>query len=141
MLGITAEIAAVLRGFGTCSDNDGEAGLLAAGQLPKKGDPMPVEDLGKLMMVSAAQAKCPHFGLLVGQRGLLTTLGLLGCLMPRLRTVGIALKNLAWHLRQPDRAPSLILTVENGMAHLSYATDSPRERARIRSRMVPWPRP
>ena len=124
-LGITAEIAAVLRQFGADLDQGIRAARLAPSAEGLEVSPMPVEDLGRLMAACVTKTKCPHFGLLVGQRSILAALGLVGCLMPRLQTVGVALKNLVWHLQQGrDAAP--LLTVDGGLARLSYAIRTPR---------------
>jgi AraC-like DNA-binding protein len=123
-LGITAEIAAVLRQFGADLDEDIRSAHLAPTGKAIDARPMPVEDLGRLMTACVALTKCPHFGLLVGQRSILAALGLVGCLMPRLQTVGVALKNLVWHLQQGrDAAP--LLTVDGGLARLGYAIHTP----------------
>src|ERR1700712_477985 len=124
-LGITAEIAAVLRQFGADLDQDLRAARPAPSAEGIEVSPMPVEDLGRLMTACVTKTKCPHFGLLVGQRSILAALGLMGCLMPRLQTVGVALKNLVWHLQQGrDAAP--LLTVDGGLARLSYAIHTRR---------------
>jgi AraC-like DNA-binding protein len=123
-LGITAEIAAVLRQFGADLDQDIRAARPAPSEEGLEVSPIPVEDLGRLMAACVTKTKCPHFGLLVGQRSILAALGLVGCLMPRLQTVGVALKNLVWHLQQ-DRDAAPLLTVDGGLARLSYAIHTP----------------
>jgi AraC-like DNA-binding protein len=124
-LGIAAEISAVLHQLGVDSDDNIQLSCLVS---PPNGDsagPMPVADLGRLVTLCVARTNCPHFGLLVGQRGILSTLGLVGCLMPPSQTVGKALRNLVWHLHQydPDTAPTL--TMSGGMATLSPALQGP----------------
>ena len=81
--------------------------------------------LGQLMKLCVKRTNCPHFGLMVGQEDLLSSLGLVGCLMPPRQTVGKALQTLAWHLRQrsPDVAPRL--SVSGGMATLRCVAHDP----------------
>jgi AraC-like DNA-binding protein len=124
-LGIAAEIAAVLRQFDVDPDDTIELARLASPPHEDSAGSMPIADLGQLVALCVTRTNCPHFGLLVGQRGILSTLGLVGCLMPPSQTVGKALRNLVWHLHQydPDTAPTL--TVSGGMATLSCATHSP----------------
>jgi AraC-like DNA-binding protein len=77
------------------------------------------------MNLCVARTRCPHFGLLVGQSSILSSLGLAGCLMPPSQTVGKALRNLAWQLRQqhPDMAPTL--KASGGLASLTYVLSDP----------------
>ena len=123
MLGITAEIAAVLGQFAGRLDKDIRVACVAAGQSAVTASPMPVEDLGRLMRACADQTECLHFGLLVGQSGFLASLGLVGCLMPCRLTVAAALRNLGSHLQQSERDTAPILTVDDGMAYLTHATE------------------
>lgn len=123
-LGIAAEIAAVLRQFDVDPDDNIQLARLASSSHEDRASPMFIAALGRLMTLCVARTNCPHFGLLVGQGDILSSLGLVGCLMPPSQTVGKALQNLLWHLRQydPDTAP--ILTVSGGMAALTYAVQN-----------------
>src|SRR5262245_33469 len=71
-------VPAVLRGFGIPP-----AALLAEAGLDPRlfDDPvneLPVASLGRLLGLAAARTGCPHFGLLVGERSGLASLGLVG---------------------------------------------------------------
>jgi AraC-like DNA-binding protein len=77
--------------------------------------------LGRLLGLAVARTGCPHFGLLVGTRSGLPSLGLVGLLVRHSPDVGAALRNLARHLQVRDRAAVLPLTVRDGVATLDYA--------------------
>jgi AraC-like DNA-binding protein len=124
-LGIAAEIAAVLRQFDVDPDDNIQLARLTSSPHENRASPMPIAALGRLMTLCVARTNCPHFGLLVGQGGILSSLGLVGCLMPPSQTVGKALQNLVWHLRQHDPDTVPILTVSGGMATLTCAVQDP----------------
>jgi len=81
--------------------------------------------LGQLMKFCVKRTNCPHFGLLVGQEDMLSSLGLVGCLMPPRQTVGKALQTLAWHLRQHSLDAAPLLSVSDGMATLRCVAHDP----------------
>jgi AraC-like DNA-binding protein len=123
-LGIAAEISAVLRQFGIDSDEYTRlAQLTSPGE--DRGGSVQVPALGQLMALCVARTNCPHFGLLVGQGDILSSLGLVGCLMPPRQTVGKALQTLVWHLRQHNLDTAPLLSVSGGMATLSCAAHDP----------------
>ena len=72
---------------------------------------LPIESVGRLFAECASLSKCPHFGLLVGERFSLDSLGPLGELMRASPSVGSALRHLLQHLPMVDRsaAPMLLL--------------------------------
>lgn len=81
--------------------------------------------LGRLMALAAAQTRCPHLGLLVGQRTALSALGLLGVLLRNSETVGDALRALEAHLSVRDQGAVFGLGVHDDIAVLSYAPYEP----------------
>lgn len=81
--------------------------------------------LGRLMALAAAQTRCPHLGLLVGQRTALSALGLLGVLLRNSETVGDALRALEAHLSVRDQGAVIGLGVHDDVAVLSYAPYEP----------------
>src|SRR5215203_5212437 len=97
-LGVAKEIAPTLRGLGLDPDPIiREAGL----------DPLLFDDgtnviphaaLGRLLTLCVARTHCPHFGLLVGQRATILSLGLVGRLMQYCETLGDALRALVSNL-------------------------------------------
>lgn len=81
--------------------------------------------LGRLMALAAARTRCPHIGLLVGQRTALSALGLLGVLLRNSQTVGDALRALEAHLSVRDQGAVIGLGVHDDVAVLSYAPYEP----------------
>lgn len=76
---------------------------------------------GRLMEACAQETRCPHFGLLVGERGGLDSLGPLGELMRRSPTVDAALRSLTLHMHLRTRGGVPTRTVEGEWATLGYA--------------------
>jgi AraC-like DNA-binding protein len=124
-LGIAAGISAVLRQFGADPDEYAKLAQLTSSSGGDRGGSVQVPALGQLMALCVARTNCPHFGLLVGQADILSSLGLVGCLMPPSQTVGKALNNLLWHLRQHNLETAPRLTVSDGMATLNCAAPDP----------------
>jgi AraC-like DNA-binding protein len=81
-----------------------------------------IEHLEKLLAVCARMTRCPHFGLLVGQRFDMRSLGLLGQLMRNSPTLHDALRLAALYLDVQDRgAVSLTLDLGEGKSALGYS--------------------
>jgi AraC-like DNA-binding protein len=108
-LGVAREIVPVLRDFGV----DPDAVIRQAGLRPHLFDNglnvIPIAALGTLLAACKAHSRCPHFGLLVGGRGTILSLGILGRLMQHSETVGDALRSLVSNLSRRHRGivPSL----------------------------------
>ncbi len=81
---------------------------------------IPFATMGRLLKWCAACTRCPHFGLLIGQQGGASSLGLIGFLVQHSPDVGTALRNLILHLHLHDRGATPVLSVEQGVAVLSY---------------------
>jgi hypothetical protein len=87
----------------------------------------------ELPLVSAAQlldfcsraCGLSHFGLLVGMRNDLSSLGLIGHLAQSAPTVAEALSNLMRHMPAHDRGAQAHLTIEGDKATLAYFIDHP----------------
>jgi AraC-like DNA-binding protein len=75
---------------------------------------------GRLLAHCAVQTNCEHFGLLVGQRSGLTSLGLVGLLVAQSPNVGTALQNLVRYLHLHVRGAATTLSVDGGVAMLGY---------------------
>jgi AraC-like DNA-binding protein len=124
-LGVAKEIAPTLRAFGLDPDPIiKEAGL----------DPRLFEDgsnviphlaLGRLCSLSVARTHCPHFGLLVGERATILSLGVVGRLMLHSKTVGEALRGLVAHLGVQNRGAVPALAVNEDTAVFSFAVYQP----------------
>ena len=76
---------------------------------------------GRLLKVCAERSRCPYFGLLAGQRTGLSSLGLVGLLARHSPTVGAALRSLVLYLHVHERGAVPALTVEHGLAVISYS--------------------
>jgi AraC-like DNA-binding protein len=76
---------------------------------------------GHLFGLCVARTGCGHFGLLVGQRGGLSSLGLVGFLVQQSQTVGTALRNLVRYSHLHVRGAATNLAVRDGSAILGYA--------------------
>ena len=121
-LGVAKEIAPTLRGFGL----DPDPVIREAGLDPLLFDDgtnvIPHAALGRLLTLCVARTDCPHFGLLVGQRATILSLGLVGRLMQHSHTVGDALRALVSNLSTQDRVVVPSLTSRDGTALLTFAT-------------------
>ncbi|PVE20990.1 AraC family transcriptional regulator [Microvirga sp. KLBC 81] len=121
-LGVSKEIVPTLREFGL----DPDPLIREAGLDPRLFDDgmsvIPFAALGRLYALCVARTNCPHFGLLVGWRASILSLGLVGRLMQHSDTVGDALRTLVAHLSLHDRAVVPSLTLSDGTALLTFAT-------------------
>jgi AraC-like DNA-binding protein len=75
---------------------------------------------GRLMAHCAKRTACPHFGLLVGQRAGLLSLGLVGLLAKYSPDVGTALDSLVRYLHLHVRGAVTTLAVSSDQAVLEY---------------------
>jgi AraC-like DNA-binding protein len=75
---------------------------------------------GRLLESCVNATGCRHFGLLVGQRGGLQSLGLVGLLAKNSPDVGTALRNLVGYFRVHQRAAVIQLEVTGDLAMLTY---------------------
>ena len=105
-LGVAKEIVPTLRDFGL----DPDPIIKAAGLDPRLFEDgtsvIPHRALGRLCALSVARTQCRHFGLLVGQRATILSLGLVGRLMLHSETFGDALRSLVAHSGAgPSRRP------------------------------------
>ncbi|MGF9764940.1 AraC family transcriptional regulator ligand-binding domain-containing protein, partial [Microvirga sp. 0TCS3.31] len=87
-LGVSKEIVPTLQALGV----DPEPVIRAAGLDPRLFDDgmnvIPFAALGRLYTLCVARTGCPHFGLLVGRRASILSLGLVGRLMRHSNTIG-----------------------------------------------------
>jgi|SRR5215218_1766228 len=111
-LGVAKEIAPTLRDLGI----DPDPVIRAAGLDPRLFDDgmniIPHAALGRLLTLSVARTNCPHFGLLVGKRATILSLGMVGRLMQHSETVGDAMRALVSNLSIQNRGavPSLMIS-------------------------------
>jgi AraC-like DNA-binding protein len=81
---------------------------------------------GRLLRHCVARTGCPHFGLLVGQRGGLHSLGLLGLLVKYSPDVRTALRGLVRHGHLQVRGASVTLAEDGHSASLGYDIYEPQ---------------
>jgi len=80
----------------------------------------PLAAMGKLLDGCATAARCPHFGVLVGQRVTTIELGLAGFVAKYARDVGTALRSLVANAPYLVSGASLVLTVAGPMATFEF---------------------
>ncbi|KHK02437.1 AraC family transcriptional regulator [Desulfovibrio sp. TomC] len=81
--------------------------------------------MGRLLASCTAQTRCPHFGLLVGQRAGPECMGLVGQLLGCSPDVGTALRSLILHLHVHDRGAVPMLSVGPETAVMGYLIYQP----------------
>ena len=86
---------------------------------------IPHAALGRLLSLCVAKTNCPHFGLLVGKRATILSLGMIGRLMLHSNTVGDALHALVSSLSNQNRGTVSSLAVEGDTAMLTYSVCQP----------------
>jgi len=124
-LGIAKEIAPTLRDLGIDPDDLIREAGLNPNLFNDATNVISHAALGRLLGLCVARTRCPHFGLLVGKRATIQSLGLVGRLMQHSATVGDALKALVSHLSVQDRLAVPSLAIVGDMALLSYAVYQP----------------
>jgi AraC-like DNA-binding protein len=124
-IGVACEVCPLLRGFGA---DPGEV-IRHAGIDPEffenENNIIPYAALGRLLTACVARTRCSHFGLLLGQRGTLSSLGPIGGLLQHSPTVGEALSALVRHMHLHDRGAAPTLSVDRDMVVFGYAIYEP----------------
>jgi AraC-like DNA-binding protein len=98
---------------------------LDAGIFSDPENPVPCTSLGRLISACVARTRCRHFGLLVGELGGLSSLGLVGLLIHQAPDVGTALRQAALYLHLHDRAAVVVLSAQDGVGRIAYAIYAP----------------
>ena len=119
------EIAPTLRAFGLDPDPIIKAAGLDPRLFEDGANVIPHRALGRLCALSVARTQCRHFGLLVGRRATILSLGLVGRLMLHSETFGDALRGLVAHLSVQDRVIVPSLDVAGDTAVFSHAVYQP----------------
>jgi AraC-like DNA-binding protein len=78
-------------------------------------------DAGRVLQRAVDVTQCPHFGLLVGQRNSIASLGVLGEIMLRSQSTRAALRSLILHMHLQTRGGVPTHSVEDRNATLGYA--------------------
>lgn len=128
-IGGSMAIPRILRGLGA----DPLAVLAEAGVDPDLFDDpdhlIAYKVRSRLMKLCVARTGCPHFGLLVGQQGRLSDLGLVGFLVKYAPDVESALRSLATYFHLHARGARATLQVHGDVATLAYEIHEPRSEA------------
>ena len=124
-LGVAKEIAPTLRDLGLDPDSIIKEAGLDPRLFEEGANIIPYQALGRLCALSVARAHCPHFGLLVGRRATIRSLGVIGHLMLHSETFEDALRGLVAHLSVQDRVGVPSLHVEGDTVVFSYAVYQP----------------
>ena len=124
-IGVASEVCPLLREFGV---DPGEV-IRQAGLDPElfedENNIIPYAALGRVLTACVAHTHCPHFGLLLGQRGTLSSLGPIGGLLQHSPTVGEALSAFVRHLHLHDRGAAPTLCDDGDVVALGYAIYEP----------------
>jgi AraC-like DNA-binding protein len=124
-LGVAKEIAPTLREFGL----DPDPVIREAGLDPSLFDNgtniIPHAALGRLLTLCVTRTNCSHFGLLVGKRATILSLGMVGRLMQHSETVGDALRALVTNLSIQNRGAVPSLTISGDVALFAYSVYQP----------------
>ena len=94
---------------------------LDPGTLDDAENCIPYITLGHLLQRCVETTRCMHFGLLVGQRANISSLGIMGEVMRRSPSVQAALRSLILHLHLHTRGAVPTHRVERGSATFGYA--------------------
>jgi AraC-like DNA-binding protein len=120
-IGVAYEIWPLLREFGVDPGEVIRQVGLNPGLFEDENNIIPYAALGRLLAACVAHTHCPHFGLLLGQRGTLSSLGPIGGLLQHSTTVGEALSAYVRHLHLHDRGAAPTLLDYGDVAALGYA--------------------
>ncbi len=124
-LGVAKEIAPTLHDSGI----DPDPVIREAGLDPRLFDDganvIPHAALGRLLTLCVARTNCPHFGLLVGRRATILSLGLVGRLMQQSETVGEAMGALVSNLSIQNRGSVPSLTISGDTALFTFSVYQP----------------
>ncbi|MFZ5671728.1 MAG: AraC family transcriptional regulator [Pseudomonadota bacterium] len=124
-LGIAREIPSVLSEFGVDSCGVIREVGLDPGLFEDADSVISHRTLGRLLSLSVARTRSDHFGLLVGRRATILSLGIIGRLMQHSDTVGDALQALVANSGLHSRGTASSLVVGNGMAMFSFSAYHP----------------
>jgi len=113
-------IPALLRDYGIDSTKLLADVGLSAGAFADADDRIPFRTAGMLLQRCADATGCNHFGLLVGERSDVETLGRVGALMRQSPTVDAALRSLILHLHLQNRGGVPTRTIDGDHASMGY---------------------
>lgn len=117
-VGLLVEVPGVLREFGADPAEVLTSAGLDTDALESMENQIPYLAAGRLLRQCVVKARCPHFGLLVGQRTRLSHLGLPGLLMRHSPTLGAALRTFAVYQHLNSEGMGTFLLEKEGVATL-----------------------
>jgi AraC-like DNA-binding protein len=120
-LGPVAGVPAILTSLGAKPTEIIEAADLDPRLFDRPENQVSALAVERLLLLCAERTNCAHFGVLVGQRAKLASLGPLGSLMNSCGTLREALQALEQHLRVQTRGGFVHLEVDSGVAVLTYS--------------------
>jgi AraC-like DNA-binding protein len=125
-VGVLAEVpAAILQ----CGGNPGAvlaAANIEPGLLRNPENSIPFPAAGRLLAEAASATRCPHFGLIVGAKGGLASLGLVGRLMGSAPTLHDAILDLCMNQIRYIRGAIAYLRAHDGVASWGYLLQRPQ---------------
>ena len=124
-LGVAKEIEPTLRDFGLVPDRIIRQAGLEPRLFEDGANIIPHAALGQLLTLCVACTKCPHFGLLVGRRATILSLGMVGRLMQHSDTLGDALRNLVSNLSIQNRGAVPALAIRGDTALFTFSIYQP----------------
>ncbi|GEO13789.1 AraC family transcriptional regulator [Microvirga aerophila] len=125
-LGVAKEIVPTLRDFGIDPDPVIQEAGLDPHLFDDGANVIPHAALGRLLTLSVARTNCPHFGLLVGRRATILSLGMVGRLMQHSETVGDAMRALVSNLSIQNRGSVPSLTIIGDTAIFTFSVYQPK---------------
>ena len=124
-LRVAEEIEPTLRDFGIDPGPIIREAGLDPGLFDDGANVIPHAALGRLLTLCVARTDCPHFGLLVGRRATILSLGMVGRLMQHSDTLGNALRNLVSSLSIQNRGAVPALGIRDDTALFTFAIYQP----------------
>ncbi|MFK8250096.1 AraC family transcriptional regulator [Ancylobacter terrae] len=119
-VGALTHVPDVLRGFGIDPAIVAADAGLALSDLADREGQIPFTAACRLMQAGSEHARCPHFGLLVGQRNASESLGIVGRLMRNAPTLGRALLDLAENQHRYVRGAAPYVIVRGDLVWTGY---------------------
>ena len=116
----TTAIPALLRDHGVDPAEVLTRARLSPALFDDPGNVIPLASLLRLLQRCAARTGCPHFGLLVGQRGGLHSIGLVGLVARHSTDVETALRKLVSYMRLHNSGAVMACTTIGGTTMLTY---------------------
>lgn len=124
-VGVSKEIIPVLCEMGLDPDVVFHGAGLDTWLFKNEDNFIPYATLRRLLMACVMHTNCPHFGLIVGQRGTISSLGPVGGLLQHAPTVREALSDLVQHIHLHDRGAAPTLSIDGDVVTLGYAIYEP----------------